>query len=51
VDGGTVAPYDGDMDDYRVLLAKKGKPVKAESGPSRKDERRMRAEARAKKAA
>ncbi len=51
VDGGTVAPFDGDMDDYRALLAKKGKPVKAESGLSRKDERRLRAEARAKKAA
>ncbi len=51
VDGGTVAPFDGDMDEYRALLAKKGKPVRVESGLSRKDERRLRAEARAKKAA
>jgi ATP-binding cassette subfamily F protein 3 len=51
VDAGTVAPFDGDMDDYRTLLAKRGKPVRAETGLSRKDERRMRAEARAKKAA
>jgi ATP-binding cassette subfamily F protein 3 len=48
VDGGTVKPYDGDMDDYRALLLKKGKPAKAEStGLSRKDERRARAAARA----
>ena len=47
VDGGTVAPYEGDMDDYRVLLAKKSKPARAESsGVSRKDARRARAEAR-----
>jgi len=51
VDAGTVAPFEGDMDDYRALLAKRGKPVRAETGLSRKDERRMRAEARAKKAA
>jgi ATP-binding cassette subfamily F protein 3 len=52
VDGGTVAPFEGDMDDYRVLLAKKNKPVRTESsGLSRKDERRMRAEERAKKVA
>jgi ATP-binding cassette subfamily F protein 3 len=52
VDGGTVAPFEGDMDDYRLLLAKKNKPVRAESsGLSRKDERRMRAEERARKVA
>jgi len=51
VDQGTVAPFDGDMDDYRALLAKRGKPVRVESGLSRKDERRLRAEARASKAA
>ncbi len=50
VDEGTVRPYEGDMDDYRLLLGKKGKPARAESGPSRKDERRARAEARAKMA-
>ena len=47
VDEGTVRPYEGDMDDYRLLLSKKGKPPKAEGGISRKDERRARAEARA----
>ena len=47
VDGGTVAPYEGDMDDYRALLTKRNKPVRAESGGvSRKDARRARAEAR-----
>ena len=51
VDGGTVAPFDGDMDEYRAFLAKKGKPVKADSGLSKKDERRLRAEARASRAA
>jgi ATP-binding cassette subfamily F protein 3 len=51
VDGGTVAPFEGDMDDYRALLAKRGKPVRAETGLSRKDERRLRAEARLKSAA
>jgi ATP-binding cassette subfamily F protein 3 len=51
VDGGTVAPYDGDMDDYRALLAKKAKPVRLDTGISRKEERRLRAEARAKQAA
>ncbi len=48
VDGGTVAPYEGDMEDYRALLLKKGKPAKAGGGNSRKDERRARALARQK---
>jgi ATP-binding cassette subfamily F protein 3 len=47
VDGGTVRPYEGDMDDYRTLLLKRGKPARQESGPSRKDARRARAAARA----
>ena len=46
VNDGTVRPYDGDMDEYRVLLAKKDKPAKKEAGPNRKDERRARAAAR-----
>ncbi len=46
VDGGTVAPYEGDMDDYRALLLKKGKVAKVGGGNSRKDERRARALAR-----
>ena len=51
VDGGTIAPFEGDMEDYRALLAKRGKPVRAEAGLSRKDERRLRAEARLRSAA
>jgi ATP-binding cassette subfamily F protein 3 len=52
VNDGTVRPYEGDMDDYRALLLKKSKPVKAESvGLSKKDERRARAAARLKQAA
>ncbi len=46
VDAGTVQPYEGDMDDYRALLLKRGKPAKPASGLSRKDERRMRAQQR-----
>ncbi len=46
VDGGTVSPYEGDMDDYRALLLRRGKPARAAAGPSRKDERRARALAR-----
>ena len=46
VDGGTVAPYEGDMEDYRALLLKKGKPVKTGGGNSKKEERRARALAR-----
>ncbi len=46
VNDGTVRPYDGDMDEYRVLLAKKDRPAKKEAGPNRKDERRARAAAR-----
>jgi ATP-binding cassette subfamily F protein 3 len=46
VDGGTIAPYEGDMDDYRALLLKKAKPPRAPSANSRKDERRARAQAR-----
>ena len=46
VDGGTVAPYEGDMEDYRALLLKRGKPAKTAGGNSKKDERRARALAR-----
>jgi ATP-binding cassette subfamily F protein 3 len=54
VDGGTVRPYDGDMDEYRALLAKKGKAPKlagATKGGSKKEERKARVEARARAAA
>lgn len=47
VAGGTVRPYDGDMDTYRVLLAEQARgPLRADAGPTRRDERRDRAEAR-----
>ncbi len=46
VNDGTVRPYDGDMDEYRVLLAKKDRPAKKEGGPNKKDERKARAAAR-----
>ena len=48
VDEGTVRPYDGDMDEYRVLLAKKGRAPKLAGAPrgNKKDERKARAEAR-----
>jgi ATP-binding cassette subfamily F protein 3 len=47
VNDGTIAPYEGDMDDYRALLLKKSKPAKVGGGNSRKEERRARALARA----
>ena len=44
---GTVRPFDGDLDDYRILLSEHGRSVnKAEPLP-RKDDRRERAAARA----
>ena len=44
---GTVRPYDGDMDEYRALLAERARPVsRADAAPTRRDERRERAEAR-----
>jgi ATP-binding cassette subfamily F protein 3 len=48
VDGGTVAAYEGDLEDYRDLLLKKARPAKQAGGNSRKDERRARAQARIK---
>ena len=47
VGDGTVRSYDGDMDDYRALLAERARPAaKADAAPSRRDDRRGRAEAR-----
>ena len=47
VGDGTVRPYEGDMDDYRGLLAERARPAaRADAAPNRKDERRERAEAR-----
>jgi ATP-binding cassette subfamily F protein 3 len=48
VGDGTVAPFDGDLDDYRTLLAERARPAaRADAQPTRRDERRERAEARA----
>ena len=48
---GTVRPFDGDLDDYRALLAEQaragGNGAAAGPAPSRRDERRERVEARA----
>ena len=50
VGGGRVAPYDGDLDDYARLILR-GDPVTAAQAPAstgnRRDERRARADARA----
>ncbi len=47
---GTVRPFDGDLDDYRSLLAERARSAAGGSRsdtPTRRDERRERAEARA----
>jgi ATP-binding cassette subfamily F protein 3 len=46
---GTVAPFDGDLDDYRAALAEGGRSQAARPAPAprRVDDRRARAEARA----
>ena len=46
VGDGTVRPYDGDMDDYRALLAERARPVAKADTTTRRDDRRERAEAR-----
>ena len=47
VGDGTVRSYDGDLDDYRALLAERARPpAKTETAPSKRDERRDRADAR-----
>ena len=46
VGDGTVTPYDGDMADYRALLTERARPQRAEPAPTRRDDRRDRAEAR-----
>ncbi len=44
---GTAKPFDGDLDDYRALLAERGRPAgRTEAASTRRDERRDRAEAR-----
>ena len=42
---GTVKTYDGDMDSYRGLVAERARPARTEA-PTRRDDRRERAEAR-----
>jgi ATP-binding cassette subfamily F protein 3 len=44
---GTVVPFEGDLDDYRVLLAERARGTpKGEAPPPRRDDRRERAEQR-----
>jgi ATP-binding cassette subfamily F protein 3 len=45
VGDGTVRPYEGDMDDYRALLTERARPARGEA-PTKRDDRRERAEAR-----
>ena len=44
---GTVRPFDGDLDDYRALLAERARPTIKPDAGTRRDERRERADARA----
>ena len=44
---GTVTPYDGDLDDYRALLAERARPAPKPDAASRGNDRRARADARA----
>jgi ATP-binding cassette subfamily F protein 3 len=43
---GTVRPFDGDLDDYRALLAERARPAAPAEAPSRRNQRRERADAR-----
>jgi ATP-binding cassette subfamily F protein 3 len=43
----TVRPFDGDLDDYRNLLAERARPTAKQDAPTRRNERRERADARA----
>lgn len=52
VHGGTCAPFDGDLDEYRRLLLERARAERADTrdsgaGPSRRDQRRAAAETRA----
>jgi ATP-binding cassette subfamily F protein 3 len=47
VGDGTVRPFDGDMDDYRLLLAERARPSSRPDAAGRRENRRERAEARA----
>jgi ATP-binding cassette subfamily F protein 3 len=43
---GTVKPYEGDLEEYRALLAERARPAAKPGAVTRKDDRRERAEAR-----
>ena len=47
---GTAKSFDGAMDEYRALLVERGRPAGKGEAPSRKDDRRDRAETRAQQA-
>ncbi|HTR18247.1 MAG TPA: ABC-F family ATP-binding cassette domain-containing protein [Acetobacteraceae bacterium] len=44
---GTVRPFEGDLDEYRTLLAERARPQRQEATQTKRDDRRERAEARA----
>ncbi|MGH7041393.1 MAG: ABC-F family ATP-binding cassette domain-containing protein, partial [Acetobacteraceae bacterium] len=44
---GSVRPFDGDLEDYRALLAERARPRAAVEAAGRREDRRERAEARA----
>jgi ATP-binding cassette, subfamily F, member 3 len=44
---GTVKPFDGDLDEYRVLLAERARAAPKQDLVKRRDDRRERADARA----
>jgi ATP-binding cassette, subfamily F, member 3 len=44
---GTVRPFDGDLDEYRALLAERARPAAKQDAGTRRDDRRERADARA----
>ena len=43
---GTAQPFEGDMDEYRAFLAERARPTARDAAPTRKADRRERAEAR-----
>ena len=47
---GTARAFDGAMDEYRALLAERGRPASKAEAPTRRDDRRDRAEIRAQQA-
>jgi ATP-binding cassette subfamily F protein 3 len=47
VHDGTVTPYEGDLDEYRVLLADRARPTPKNDPTNRRSDRRERADARA----